>query len=161
MINHPCDERFANRSLDWPDGRRATVDGGSKPADPDGAANPIEVQDLVSRTTVFDGARGRLGIHFAFPRPARGTVRTASLTILDVTKPGFDKAFGIKRLRDILGIATDEMVFIGDALFPGGNDYPAEQAGVGSIRVRDPDETNMGYRSNHCLFRLHRTSVTL
>ena len=29
----------------------------------------------------------------------------------------------------------------GDALFPGGNDYPAEEAGVVSIRVRDPNET--------------------
>jgi hypothetical protein len=29
----------------------------------------------------------------------------------------------------------------GDALFPGGNDYPAKEAGVVSIQVRDPDET--------------------
>jgi hypothetical protein len=34
-----------------------------------------------------------------------------------------------------------EMIFIGDALFPGGNDYPAELAGVVSIRVRDPNES--------------------
>ena len=33
------------------------------------------------------------------------------------------------------------MIFIGDALFPGGNDYPAEEVGVVSIRVRDPDES--------------------
>ena len=33
------------------------------------------------------------------------------------------------------------MIFVGDAIFPGGNDYPAKQAGVQSIRVRDPDET--------------------
>jgi phosphomannomutase len=33
------------------------------------------------------------------------------------------------------------MIFIGNALFPGGNDDPAEQAGVVSIRVRDPHET--------------------
>ena len=33
------------------------------------------------------------------------------------------------------------MIFVGDALFPGGNDYPAEQAGVVSIRVRDPNES--------------------
>ena len=53
--------------------------------------------------------------------------------------PGLAR-YGIKKLRDILGIATDEMIFIGDAFFPGGNDYPAEQAGVVSSRVRDPDE---------------------
>jgi hypothetical protein len=33
------------------------------------------------------------------------------------------------------------MIFIGDALFVGGNDYPAEQAGVVSIPVKNPDET--------------------
>jgi hypothetical protein len=30
---------------------------------------------------------------------------------------------------------------ITDALFPGGNDYPAKEAGVYSIRVRDCQET--------------------
>jgi len=33
------------------------------------------------------------------------------------------------------------MIFIGDALFPGGNDYPAEEAGVVSIRVKNPTES--------------------
>jgi len=33
------------------------------------------------------------------------------------------------------------MIFVGDAIFPGGNDYPAKQAGAESIRVRDPHET--------------------
>ena len=62
-------------------------------------------------------------------------------TSIDVTKPGIDKAYGIRKLRDVLGIAIAEMIFIGDALFPGGNDYPAKEAGVVSIRVRDPNET--------------------
>jgi hypothetical protein len=33
------------------------------------------------------------------------------------------------------------MIFIGDALFVGGNDYPAKEAGVVCIPVRGPDET--------------------
>jgi hypothetical protein len=33
-----------------------------------------------------------------------------------------------------------DMIFVGDALFSGGNDYPAAQAGAESIRVRDPHE---------------------
>ena len=64
-------------------------------------------------------------------------------TSIDVTKPGIDKAYGIHKLRDVLGISLDEMIFIGDALFPGGNDYPAQQAGVVSIPVRGPDETKL------------------
>jgi phosphomannomutase len=69
------------------------------------------------------------------------SVRMGGATSIDVTKQGIDKAYGIRKLRDILGIAIDEMIFIGDAVFPGGNDYPAKEAGVVSIRVRDPNET--------------------
>ncbi len=69
------------------------------------------------------------------------SVRLGGSTSIDITKPGIDKAYGIRKLRDILGISIEEMIFVGDALFPGGNDYPAEQAGVDSIRVRDPHET--------------------
>ena len=69
------------------------------------------------------------------------SVRMGGSTSIDVTKPGIDKAYGIRKLRDVLGITLKEMIFIGDALFPGGNDYPAEQAGVVSIPVRGPNET--------------------
>jgi HAD superfamily hydrolase (TIGR01484 family) len=69
------------------------------------------------------------------------SVRLGGETSIDVTKPGIDKAYGIRKLRDILGIAIQDMIFIGDALFVGGNDYPAEEAGVVSIPVRGPNET--------------------
>jgi len=71
------------------------------------------------------------------------SVNLGGATSIDVTKPGIDKAYGIRKLRDYLGITIDEMIFIGDALFPGGNDYPAEQAGVVSIPIRDPDQTKL------------------
>jgi hypothetical protein len=69
------------------------------------------------------------------------SVRTGGSTSIDITKPGIDKAYGIRKLRDLLGISLKEMIFIGDALYVGGNDYPAEQAGVVSIPVKDPNET--------------------
>ena len=39
------------------------------------------------------------------------------------------------------GFDLADMLFIGDAIFPGGNDYPAHEAGVDCVRVRDPQET--------------------
>ena len=69
------------------------------------------------------------------------SVRLGGTTSVDVTKPGIDKAYGIGKLRDTLGIAIREMIFVGDALFPGGNDYPAEEAGALSIEVKNPHET--------------------
>jgi HAD superfamily hydrolase (TIGR01484 family) len=69
------------------------------------------------------------------------SVRIGGATSIDVTKPGIDKAYGIKKLRDLLGISLKDMIYIGDALFVGGNDYPAEEAGVVSIPVQGPHET--------------------
>ena len=69
------------------------------------------------------------------------SVRIGGSTSIDVTKPGIDKAYGIRKLSSILGISVKEMVYVGDALFVGGNDYPAEQAGVISIPVQGPSET--------------------
>lgn len=62
-------------------------------------------------------------------------------TSIDIVKPGIDKAYGIKKLKEILDIEIPEMLFIGDALFEGGNDYPARRTGVDCIQVRDPEET--------------------
>ncbi len=74
------------------------------------------------------------------------SVRIGGATSVDVTKPGIDKAYGIRKLRDILGIPLAAMIFIGDALFVGGNDYPAEEAGVVSIPVRAPAKRNWSSR---------------
>jgi HAD superfamily hydrolase (TIGR01484 family) len=69
------------------------------------------------------------------------SVRLGGSTSIDVTLAGIDKAYGIRKLSDILGIATTDMLFVGDALFPGGNDAPARQTGATCIQVRDPHET--------------------
>jgi len=69
------------------------------------------------------------------------SVRIGGSTSIDITKPGIDKAYGIGKLRDLLHVSLQEMIYIGDALFVGGNDYPAERAGVDSIPVKGPDET--------------------
>ena len=71
------------------------------------------------------------------------SVRMGGATSIDVTKPGIDKAYGIKKLQDILSITLDEMIYIGDALFAGGNDYPVEEAGVVCIPVQGPNETKL------------------
>ncbi len=71
------------------------------------------------------------------------SVRLGGTTSVDVTKPGIDKGYGIGKLREVLGIDIVDMIFVGDALFPGGNDYAAEEAGVVCIEVRDPNETKL------------------
>lgn len=69
------------------------------------------------------------------------SINMGGATSIDITREGVDKAYGLKKLRDASGIALDAMLFIGDAIFPGGNDYPAKELGLDTVRVRDPQET--------------------
>jgi hypothetical protein len=69
------------------------------------------------------------------------SVNIGGATSIDITRMGIDKAYGMRKLRDILKIDVGHMLFIGDALFEGGNDYPARATGADCIQVRDPEET--------------------
>jgi phosphomannomutase len=71
------------------------------------------------------------------------SIRMGGATSVDVTKPGIDKAYGIRKLGDRLHISLKDMIFIGDALFVGGNDYPAKAAGVPCVAVRSADDTKL------------------
>ncbi|MDN3580871.1 HAD-IIB family hydrolase [Mucilaginibacter flavus] len=68
-------------------------------------------------------------------------VHLGGATSIDITKPGIDKAYGMYKLRDTLKIKIKQMLFMGDALFDGGNDQPARTTGGDCIQVRDPQET--------------------
>ncbi len=68
-------------------------------------------------------------------------VNLGGATSIDVTKKGIDKKYGMHKLNQVLDIKTSEMIFIGDAIFPGGNDYPAKQSGAFSVCTKDADET--------------------
>lgn len=69
------------------------------------------------------------------------SINLGGATSIDITREGVDKGYALKKLRDASGIPLDAMMFIGDAIFPGGNDYPAKQLGLDTVWVRDPEET--------------------
>lgn len=69
------------------------------------------------------------------------SINMGGATSIDITREGVDKGYALKRLRDESGIALEAMIFVGDAIFPGGNDYPAKEIGLDTVRVRDPKET--------------------
>ncbi|MFK3891212.1 HAD-IIB family hydrolase [Sphingomonas sp. NPDC079357] len=68
-------------------------------------------------------------------------INMGGATSIDITREGVDKGYGLRKLAKESGFDLSEMLFIGDAIFPGGNDYPAHEAGVDCVRVRDPQET--------------------
>jgi HAD superfamily hydrolase (TIGR01484 family) len=68
-------------------------------------------------------------------------VRVGGVTSIDVTKPGIDKAYGMQRLMDMLKISKEEILFIGDRITEGGNDYPVKMMGVDTMQISDWKET--------------------
>lgn len=71
-------------------------------------------------------------------------INMGGATSIDITREGVDKGYGLKKLRDESGIPLDAMLFVGDAIFPGGNDYPAKELGLDTVKVRDPGDTLAG-----------------
>lgn len=74
-------------------------------------------------------------------RLPRFDVKTGGATSVDVTKPGLNKAFGVRELAAHLSIPVEEMLYVGDALFPGGNDEVVKETGIKTRQVTDPLET--------------------
>ena len=68
-------------------------------------------------------------------------VRAAGYTTIDVTNKGIDKAYGLAQIQKHLKIPIKNMLFIGDAIFPGGNDYAIVRTGVDYMAVSEPKET--------------------
>jgi len=69
------------------------------------------------------------------------SVNVAGLTSIDVTIPGVDKAYGIKKLMEQTGLTKEDILFIGDKIMPGGNDYPVQQMGIDCIAVERWEDT--------------------
>lgn len=68
-------------------------------------------------------------------------VRIAGRSTIDVTKKGIDKAYGVQQISKHLNIPISDMIYIGDALFPGGNDEVVKKSGIKTHQVKDPKET--------------------
>jgi HAD superfamily hydrolase (TIGR01484 family) len=68
-------------------------------------------------------------------------IRAGGSTSIDVTRKGIDKAHGIAQIEKHLGFTKDEMLFVGDALFPGGNDYAVKNTGVMCVETSGPEHT--------------------
>ena len=75
------------------------------------------------------------------PLIAEFEVRVGGVTSIDVTKKGIDKAYGMKKLTEMLDISQDDILFIGDRLQEGGNDYPVKAAGIDSLEISHWQET--------------------
>lgn len=75
------------------------------------------------------------------PRLPGLEVRSGGSTSIDITRKGVDKAYGITELSTHTGIAIEDMLFVGDRLDEGGNDYPVVRTGIDTRAVENWQET--------------------
>ncbi|MGH7234127.1 MAG: HAD-IIB family hydrolase [Candidatus Saccharimonadales bacterium] len=68
-------------------------------------------------------------------------VRAGGTTTIDITKKGIDKAYGITKLMEQLNLKKEDILFFGDKLQEGGNDYPVKAMGVDSLEVSSWKDT--------------------
>ena len=68
-------------------------------------------------------------------------VKIGGKTSIDITPKGLDKAYGIRKLLELLNLDMAEILFVGDSVYEHGNDYPVKQMGVETVAVSNPEET--------------------
>ncbi len=88
-----------------------------------------------------DGSKKAALRDYAAERLPDLEVRSGGSTSIDVTRKGIDKAYGIGRLLSGLKLTTEDVLFIGDRLDEGGNDYPVKAMGVPCVAVDGWEET--------------------
>ena len=62
-------------------------------------------------------------------------------TSVDIMLSGVDKAYGMKQLMKQLHLEKEDILFIGDNLKVGGNDYPVKAFGIDTIQVTNCEDT--------------------
>lgn len=68
-------------------------------------------------------------------------VRAGGSTSIDVTREGIDKAYGMQKLIDAIDVNKEDILFFGDRLEEGGNDYPVKAMGIDCLDVDEWEDT--------------------
>lgn len=88
-----------------------------------------------------DGAKKEALRDYAAKRLPDLEVRAGGSTSVDVTAKGIDKAYGMRKLEEQLDISDGDILFVGDMLQPGGNDYPVKEMGIRTHAVAKWEDT--------------------
>lgn len=75
------------------------------------------------------------------------TVSIGGTNTIDITRKGVTKALGIRKFSEMTGIPVSDMLYVGDKLQPGGNDFVVKETGISTHEVRGPQETATFVRS--------------
>jgi HAD superfamily hydrolase (TIGR01484 family) len=87
-----------------------------------------------------DGLKRKEWINFIKEELNDYELKIGGTTSLDVTRKGLDKAWGIKEFAKYYNLPLNEIIYFGDKLYPGGNDYAASKI-VDCVAVKSPEDT--------------------
>jgi len=88
-----------------------------------------------------DGAKKLALRNYIAPLVLDLEARVGGTTSIDVTMIGVDKAYGMQKLIEEMDISKEDILFIGDKLREGGNDYPVKAMGIDTIEVERWEDT--------------------
>jgi phosphomannomutase len=88
-----------------------------------------------------DGAKRRAIVEMLSGKLSGYDILIGGASTIDITRKDINKASGVHWFSGHLGVAPQDMLYVGDALYPGGNDAVVIQTGVKTIQVSGPPET--------------------
>ncbi len=68
-------------------------------------------------------------------------VKSDGLASIDINDQSDSKGEALKKLCFNLGLSSDEVLYVGDALFPGGNDHSVLESGFNARSVTSPEDS--------------------
>lgn len=89
-------------------------------------------QDLSKRGTLYKALLTKL---------PHWHIYIGGLTSIDISRENVSKARAVEWLSEHLGIAPGDMLYVGDALYEGGNDFPVIETGIETRQTSGPEET--------------------
>lgn len=88
-----------------------------------------------------DNKKKLVMVEYLTPLLEEFEVRAGGTTTIDITKKGIDKAYGMRKIMEMLKIQKKDILFIGDKVIEGGNDYPVKQMGIDTMQISHWQET--------------------
>ena len=88
-----------------------------------------------------DGAKRAIIVNLIKEKISRFEIRVNSVSSIDINRKGIDKAYAVQKIKEILKVSDEDIIFVGDGLFKGGNDSAIKKTDVDYIQVSSPEET--------------------
>ena len=102
-----------------------------------GQEAPLEVKEVWDR----DQTKRRKLMAILDKKLPQFNFHIGGISSIDVTRKGVDKAYAIGKIKELLHVADDDIIYVGDALYKGGNDEIIKTTGIDFIQEDGPNET--------------------